>query len=101
MGYFWSYFDFWGWGSTPQIGSDAMTPFADWLISWKEGAPRPGPEKAPGGPKMIETGPGHTVHTRGYLQPNRFYELLTFITAKLPIFNRFLQNSIFNIFCIF
>ena len=57
---------FGGWGSTPQTGSDVMAPFADWLISWKKGVPRPGPEKAPGGPKTFETRPGCTVRTRGY-----------------------------------
>ena len=57
---------FLGWGSTPQTGSDVMAAFADWLISWKKGVPRPGPEKAPGGPKTFETGPGRTVRTRGH-----------------------------------
>ena len=57
---------FGGWGSTPQTGSDVMASFADWLISWKKGVIRAGPEKAPEGPKTFETKPGHTVHTRGY-----------------------------------
>ena len=55
---------FGGWSSTPQTGNDVMAAFADWLISWKKGVPRPGPEKAPEGPKPIETGPKCTVHTK-------------------------------------
>ena len=57
---------FLGWGSTPQTGSDVMAAFADWLISWKKGVPRAGPEKAPEWPKTYETGPGRTVRTRGH-----------------------------------
>ena len=59
---------FGGWGSTPQTGSDVMTSFADWLISWKEGAPSPGPEKAPGGPKTIETESERIVRTREHIR---------------------------------
>ena len=66
MGLFRKLWHFGGWGSTPQTGSDVMAAFADWLISWKKGVPRAGPEKAPGGSKTFETGPGRTVRTRGH-----------------------------------
>ena len=80
-----------GWGSTPQTGSDVMAPFADWLISWKEGVPRPGPEKAPEGPKTFETGPGRIVRTRGH-QRSHSQSLKAISPAK--------QNLLtFNIYC--
>ena len=91
-------FGFLGWGSTPQTGSDVMAPFADWLISWKGGVPRAGPEKAPEGQKRLKPDqnvqcvPGDTREatakvSKRYLQLNRFYEHLTFITAKSSILN--------------